>query len=331
MDRQHIRALITRFFGNNFSEETFLKFRLWLVHKEDRETKEEVMNELWEKETAKANLLTLHGLEDMNLRIGKERKTTVISMPRRLLRIAAVFLLPVIGATLAYLFMDNTQKLPELTAGIVEHIVPDGEMREIVLPDGSEVWLNAGSLLLYSGDFSGPDRSLFLNGEAVFRVVKDLGRPFIVKTQHMHIEALGTTFNVKSYGDSGSEEVTLEEGLIRVDLNGKVNASELVHPNEQLVYNHRIGKLSRYPVDAELVARWKEGYIVFQDASFEDIIRTVERRFNVVVNYDIRKYGGGSFSIKYTPYENVQQVLTILETLIPELNWSIEDNIVNIK
>jgi ferric-dicitrate binding protein FerR (iron transport regulator) len=142
----------------------------------------------------------------------------------------------------------------------------------------------------------------------------------------MQVEALGTTFNVKSYVDDGMTAVTLEEGSVRVDVAGKVNVSEVISPNEQLVYDHRHGKASKLQVDAELVSKWKEGYLVFEEASFEEIIRTVERRFNVTVNYDIRKYGGGQFSIKYTPYEDVRQVLIILETLNPGLKWTIKDD-----
>lgn len=219
---------------------------------------------------------------------------------------------------------------PSPKTEIVEYIVPDGEMKQVFLPDGSEVWLNAGSMLLYSDDFSGSSRRLFLSGEAIFRVEKDPDHPFIVKTQYMEIEALGTTFNVKSYPDAGTMAVTLEEGSVRVDVTGKVNVSEVINPNEQLIYDHRQGKTSRLQVDAELVSKWKEGYLVFEEASFEEIIRTVERRFNVTVYYDVRKYGGGRFSVKYTPYENVRQVLTILETLNPGLKWTIKDDTIYI-
>lgn len=147
----------------------------------------------------------------------------------------------------------------------------------------------------------------------------------------MQIEALGTTFNVRSYIDMGSTAVTLEEGLVRVGVTGKVNLSEVIHPNEQFVYDHRLGITSLLQVDAELISRWREGYLVFEDASFEEIIHTVERRFNVIIQYDVRKYGGGRFSVKYTPYENVEQVLNILETLNPGLKWHREENAIYIE
>lgn len=355
MDKQNIRSIITRFFENNFSKELMLKFQFWFSQTENRDLKDDVLNELWEKETAEANDLTLYGLEEMNVfvkqmsksqtcldyatarkrlmksnyRIGK--KSTHISLTQRILRIAAIFLLPVAGSLLTWWLVNNKNEQPAQFAEMVEYIIPDGEMKQVTLPDGSEIWLNAGSVLLYSGDFSGPTRTLFLSGEATFQVIKDSERPFIVKTQYMQVEALGTTFNVKSYNDTGLKEVTLEEGLVRVDVNGKITASEIMYPNEQFIYDHRNAKTSKHPVDAELVARWKEGFLVFQDASFEEIIHTVERRFKVTVNYDIRKYGGGSFSIKYTPYENVEQILTILETLNPGLKWSMENDMITIK
>lgn len=331
MDKQHIRILITQFFENNFSKELVLRFQLWFTQTEDKELKEEVLNELWEKETAEANRLTLQGLNEINKQIGKDKNPVKISLPYRLLRIASILILPIIGSLLTYWVINNNLKQTDIAENMTEYIIPDGQMKQFQLPDGSNVWLNAGSVLIFSGDLSGPTRSLFLNGEATFQVVKNPESPFIVKTQYMAVEALGTTFNVKSYGDLGLTEVTLEEGLIRVDLKGKVISSELVHPNEQLIYDHRYGKISKQQIDAGLVAKWKEGYLVFHNSSFEEIVRTIERRFNVTVNYDIRKYGGGSFSIKYTPYEKIEQVLNILETLNPGLLWTKENNIITIK
>ena len=334
MDKHHIRVLITRFFENDFPKESVLKFQQWFTREEDSVVKNEVLKELWEREEADVDARTLLALDEMNSRIGKNKKTVNLSLSRRLLRIASILLLPVIGGLFTYWMMKNqtdTVALSTPRTEIVEHIVPDGEMKQVLLPDGSEVWLNAGSSLLYSDDFSGPSRRLFLNGEATFRVEKKPEQPFIVKTQYMQVEALGTTFNVKSYADVGTMAVTLEEGSVKVDVTGKVNVSEVISPNEQLIYDHRQGKTSKLQVDAELVSRWKEGYLVFEEASFEEIIHTIERRFNVTVYYDVRKYGGGRFSVKYTPYENVGQVLTILETLNPGLKWTVTDNIIYIR
>lgn len=333
MDKHHIRVLITRFFENDFPKESVLKFQQWFTREEDSVVKNEVLKELWEREETDADPRTLLALDEMNSRIGKNKKTVNLSLSRRLLRIASILLLPVIGGLFTFWTMKNqtdTVALSTPRTEIVEHIVPDGEMKQVLLPDGSEVWLNAGSSLLYSDDFSGPSRRLFLNGEATFRVEKKPEQPFIVKTQYMQVEALGTTFNVKSYADVGTMAVTLEEGSVKVDVTGKVNVSDVISPNEQLIYDHRQGKTSKLQVDAELVSRWKEGYLVFEEASFEEIIHTIERRFNVTIYYDVRKYGGGRFSVKYTPYEDVSQVLTILETLNLGLKWTIKDNAIYI-
>lgn len=333
MDKHHIRILITHFFENDFPKESVLKFQQWFTRKEDSVVKNQVLKELWEEEEAEVDGYTLLALDEMNKRIGKNKKTGKPLLSRRLLRIASIFLLPVMGGLFTYWMMHNPSDsmVPsESKTEIVEHIVPDGEMKQVLLPDGSEVWLNAGSMLLYSDDLSGSNRRLFLNGEATFQVKKDPARPFIVKTQYMQVEALGTTFNVKSYVDMGIMAVTLEEGSVRVDVTGKVNISEVITPNEQLIYDHRQGKTSKVQVDAGLVSRWKEGYLVFEEASFEEIIHTIERRFNVTVYYDVRKYGGGRFSVKYTPYEDVRQVLTILETLNPGLRWTIDDDTIYI-
>ena len=332
MDKDPIRILITRFFESDLPKESVLKFQKWFIRRENIEKKELVLNELWEQETAKADKRTIQALGEMNRRIGSERKRIHTSFCRRLLRTASILLLPIMSGVLTYWIMYNRQdSSPRPVTTIVEHIVPDGEMKHVLLPDSSRVWLNAGSMLFYSDGLRGTSRRLFLSGEATFQVQKDENRPFIVKTQYMEVEALGTIFNVKSYVDEGMNAVTLEEGSVRGDVDGKVKVSEVISPDEQFTYDHRHGKISRIEVDAGLVSRWKEGYLVFENASFEDIIRTVERRFNVTVYYDIRKYGGGAFSVKYTPYENIRQILTVLETLNPGLRWTIEDDIIYIK
>ncbi|HBT86890.1 MAG TPA: FecR family protein [Porphyromonadaceae bacterium] len=330
MDKHHIRKLITRFFENDFPKESILKFQQWFTLKEDRTEKDEVLKELWELETAEADKLTLQALGEMIQQIKKKNK--IVYFSKYLLRIASILLLPIIGGLITFwVIQDSSNKSPVVITEIIEHIVPDGEIKQLILPDGSEVWLNAGSILLYPHDFSGSVRSLFLSGEATFCVEKDPERPFVVKTQYMHVEAIGTTFNVKSYADVGTTTVTLEVGSIRVEVNGKSNFSGLIQPNEQLVYDHRRGETSKLQVDAKLASRWKEGYLVFKDAPFEEIIRTIERRFNMTIYYDVRKYGGGSFNVRYSPYENAQQVLNILETLNPGLKWTIVDRTIYIK
>ncbi|HBG40323.1 MAG TPA: FecR family protein [Porphyromonadaceae bacterium] len=331
MNKDQIRILITRFFEHSVSKELFAKFQQWFLREDDRLDKDEVLSELWEKQTASADSLTLQGLDEMKRRIGNLNKSGKTFRLRRLGRIAAILLLPVISALLTFYFVRSNEASSHRAAEMVEYTVPDGEMEQIVLPDGSTVWLNAGSMLLYSESPSASARRVFLTGEATFHVTKDPARPFTVKTQYLQVEALGTTFNVKSYTDAEAAAVTLEEGLVRIQIEGKVTADEVIYPDEQYIYDHRHGKVLKTQVDARMVNKWKEGYMVFENASFEEIIRTVERRFNVTIQYDIRKYGGGSFSVKYRPYEDVEQVLTILETLNPGLKWTKKDANIEIR
>ena len=333
MKKEDIRALITHFFEHDYPKEAILKFQYWLTHQEDRPLKDEVMNELWEKETAEADEYTLSGLQEMNNRIKPLAKPVEVSLGKRLARIAATLLLPLLGAAATYYILSSEPERAKAKENIMvaEYIVHDGEMQQVVLPDNSTAWINAGTMLVFSQDPKKKTRTVFLNGEATFDIRKDKDKPFFVKSQHLQIEALGTKFNVNTYSDSGISTVTLEEGMVRVSIDSQSNRPTVLLPNEQLVYNYRSGRISKHPIDAQLVSKWKEGYLVFHDAPFEDVMRAIERRFSVTINYDIRKYGGGSFSIKYAPYEKVEQVLDILQTLNPDMQWNKEKNTITIR
>lgn len=333
MENEEIRSIIRRFFRKTaVPRELLLKFQYWLLRPAARTMKTDALREIWEEANAEASSDTLGGLEAMGERIGSRQKTRRLPSGRLLPRAAAVLLLPLAGAGLTYLVL--TKDFPaggarEASRQLVEVVVPEGEIRKISLPDSSHVWLNSGSALLYAGDFSGKERRLFLSGEARFEVAKDKSRPFIVKTQYMEVRALGTIFNVNSYEGTKQTNVTLEEGLVRVDLREQEQSARLVHPDEQLIYDHRRRLLITRRVDAAQLGRWREGYLVFEEASLDEIIHAVENRFNITVEYDPRRYEDGSFSVKFSPGEGVEQIFNVLQQLIPGLKWEKEgENIV---
>lgn len=109
-----------------------------------------------------------------------------------------------------------------------------GSKSHILLPDGTSVWLNADSKIIYPGEFHGKTREVSLVGEAFFDVVKNVDKPFIIHTGTMDVKVLGTVFNVRSYPDEMTTEASLLRGLIEVTLNGKEKKKILLKPNEKL-------------------------------------------------------------------------------------------------
>lgn len=151
----------------------------------------------------------------------------------------------------------------------------------MVLSDGSKVWLDVGSSLTYPVAFTGNERKVSVTGEAYFEVAHDASKPFFVNCGDMNIRVLGTHFNVNAFEDDGRDiKVTLLKGKVKV--NNK-NAKEVLKPGQQAVVNDNIQ--IRDDVDLDEVMGWKNGYFEFNNSSLQNVLSQVSRWYNVAVVY----------------------------------------------
>jgi hypothetical protein len=152
----------------------------------------------------------------------------------------------------------------------------------IVLADGSRVWLNAGSTLRYPVLFMGKERKISVTGEAYFEIAHDASKPFIVTNGSLDIRVLGTHFNVNAFEDDGNDiKITLLEGSVKIK-NGK--ATGLLKPGQQARVNKEIRVVS--DVDLDMVMAWKNGYFQFENASLQTVLKQVSRWYGVDVVYE---------------------------------------------
>jgi transmembrane sensor len=152
----------------------------------------------------------------------------------------------------------------------------------MVLADGSKVWLDAGSSLTYPVSFIGDERKVSVTGEAYFEVAHNASKPFIVSKGSMDIQVLGTHFNVNAFEDDGQDvEVTLLEGSVKIN-NGK--ATGLLKPGQQARVNKDVKVIS--DVDLNMVMAWKNGYFEFDNASLQNVLKQVSRWYDVNVVYE---------------------------------------------
>lgn len=327
MTNERIYILLQKFFHTPLPKKTQTSFRQWFVNGEHQQEKEKAMQKLWEATEALPDESTQRDLLLVNQRIKTQyvlkRKT---NLWKSFSRIAAVFLLMLASVGSTYFYM---QKQIHNTLEWRESFTAGSERKEVLLSDGTTVWLNAGSTLIYAKEFKGKERSLYLNGEAIFDVAKDPRKPFIVKTNHMDVQALGTVFNVEAYSDSEYTIATLQEGRIRVDIEGE-EPVELT-ADQQIRYHNQTGKMIREAVDAEKVLQWKHGYLNFQKASFDYIIQALERRYDVRINYEGNKFAERSFNIKIYPEEDIYQVLEVLKEMVPGLRYKTNNSIIYIQ
>lgn len=164
---------------------------------------------------------------------------------------------------------------------------PKGRQFMLTLPDGTKVWLNAASSIRYPTSFTGNQRRVDITGEAYFEVAENAGKPFIVNADGKgQVEVLGTHFNVNAYADEATINTTLIEGLVRVSAK-QATTPVILHPGEQAELSGTI-RVNRN-VDIDRIMAWKNGLIIFDGASFEEIMRQLERWYDIQVVYENNK------------------------------------------
>ncbi|WP_449438879.1 FecR family protein [Pedobacter steynii] len=186
---------------------------------------------------------------------------------------------------------DMNDRHPELVSGPRTVQTPRGGTYQITLPDGTKVWLNAASSLLFPSTFQGlGNRKVELSGEAYFEVAKDKAQPFIVVTDKQEVEVLGTHFNINSYAYEQDTKTTLLEGSVRVRpsaSNPLQSQSVVLKPGEQSVLNNSYLKIM--PVDVEVATAWKNGKFLFRKEKLESILNRLAYWYNVDIVYEGKK------------------------------------------
>lgn len=197
-----------------------------------------------------------------------------------------------------------------------------GEQYQVVLPDGSHVWLNAASSLKYPVAFSGGERVVELTGEAYFEVAHNKAMPFKVKTLRQQVEVLGTHFNVNAYNDEKITATTLLEGSVKVT-SAADHRNTIIKPGQQSVIGG--GEIRVREVDTDEAMAWKNGYFLFNNENLGSIMRKISRWYNVDVLYQNDAAQSMVFSGTVSKYKNVSQVIRILE-LTNAVHFRIDNN-----
>ncbi|MFT4224307.1 MAG: FecR family protein [Dysgonomonas sp.] len=186
--------------------------------------------------------------------------------------------------------------------------VPAGQHINITLPDGSNVWLNARTTIQYPISFGKKERLVKLDGEAYFDVTKNENCPFIVETPKSKLEVLGTTFNVISYSNNNTYEVALIEGSVKVNIG---NEALTLAPQHKI--NIEDEKIKVTLIDDYNLYRWKEGLICFNKESFDEIIRKLEKSYDVKLIIQNTKIKDVLYTGKFRLTDGVDYALRVLQ------------------
>lgn len=197
------------------------------------------------------------------------------------------------GQVIYYAFERNYKNALGAEFNIIT--TPRGGEYRVILPDGSKVWLNSASSIKFPGVFKGNTRSIELEGEAYFEIIKNPSMPFIVSSNGTNIEVLGTHFNVRAYTDEKEMKTTLLEGSVKIS-EGK--NTELLEPGQQAVVTGAHIKVLT-DVDTEAQIAWKNGLFQFKDAGLEDVMQQAALWYDMKVSFEgkiPRRYFTGKIS-----------------------------------
>lgn len=196
-------------------------------------------------------------------------------------------------------------------------VIPYGNRSTINLADGTKVWLNAGSRLIYPSKFVDKTREVYLVGEAYFDVEKDEKKPFIVKTSSLSIKVLGTQFNISAYPEDNSIQTVLVEGsveVIKADA-GLFEKGVLLEPGQMALWNTKEKETKVYNVDVDYYTLWTEGIFSFSNTDLNRIVKKLERYYNIRFNYIDPMDGLIKISGKLDVAKEQQEVFEYLERL----------------
>ena len=197
--------------------------------------------------------------------------------------------------------MANTNKNNEL-------IIPKGGEYQVVLADGTKVWLNSASRLIYPQSFMGKERRVVLSGEAFFDVAHDAERPFVVETSRMNVKVLGTRFNVNDYDDNEEVSTTLVNGSVEI-VSGDQQAFRLV-PGEQAYGKEN--ELEKREVNVRLYTSWIDGKFLFNNTELEEIAKQISRWYDVEIFFSsesVKKVRFTGAIVKFKPLEDLVRMI----------------------
>lgn len=190
---------------------------------------------------------------------------------------------------------------------------PVGGQYELWLPDGTRVWLNAASSIRYPTAFTGTRRQVLVSGEAYFEVARDPGKPFLVMTEGLEIQVLGTRFNLNAYGNESTVNTTLVEGSVRVRSLKGSRESLVITPGQQARLDGQ-GKITLVRnADTKEALGWKNGLFVFHNDDLPEIMRQLARWYDVEVQYAGGRVPRSHFSGAVYRKEDIGKVLHMLE------------------
>ncbi|NDV60741.1 FecR family protein [Bacteroides sp. 519] len=302
----HIKELFKKYISDKANKADRKKIREAVSLMPDKEL-DHTLSDIWNEYDGTKEI------DGFNLITNKIQPRRRITSIRIIASVAASLLICTMIGLQVYYYINN-KKLNNFINQEVAMSVQSGERTDITLPDGTKMTLNAGTAISYSVDYGLVKREVKLTGEAFFDVAKNPEKPFILNTEYVGIEVLGTKFNISAYTEFNEVETTLLEGSVKLTTKGIRKQTIVMQPNDKAVYNKETDELSVTKKTAiHLETAWLEGKLVFRSADFKNILKKLEQRYGVeIIIRNPEKYNMDLFTGTFKE-DYVNGVLKILQ------------------
>lgn len=280
-----IDKILSNWLTGSASQEELEILKDWASQDEENLALMETLKQVWKEKNAEPILVNVEDRAAEIWRRGKAKRSQNFFHKVNWFKYAAALVL--LAASSYGLFFWNQSSLPieeQNNTFVPSYVVREnhaGQKTRIFLPDGTIAYLNSSSKIRFLDGFVGNERRVILEGEAFFEVAQDKSKPFVVESKAVETVALGTAFNVNSFGDSNMVRVSLLEGEVKVSHMGEKDGAVILNPGWQLVAVPESSSFLEMPFVPEEVIGWKDGKLVFTNASLKEVTQRLERWYGV--------------------------------------------------
>ena len=323
MKENYVRQILNLFFTHAYPPQTEEKVKEWIANNSSTKEVDRTLFAIWNEIAIRPNKQTHRSFQKVKIAIGfSEPNGNRTLWSRRWFQCAAV-LIPLFVFVATYLYFRPGVEM-------IEVATTASEQKECRLPDGTTVILNACSRVTYPSAFKADTRRVVLEGEAYFSVTSDAEKPFIVSTDYFSVKVLGTEFDVSAYPADERASTTLSSGRVEVHMKeSKSKDSYTLEPSQKLIYDKSNHLVSLHRIDLTSMD-WKDGKLIFRDTSFQDMIRILQRRFNVTIAYNQQAFLNVPYTVKFVHGEGLEEILKILQAMTGGFSYTVRGDVVKL-
>lgn len=333
-EKKHIDELIANYLTGGLDENNLSELKAWIAASAENETYFIQQREVWFSAVSReaASIYNKNkAFDTFRERIHSSKKE---QKPfRQGFRLSAMWRYAAVVAVIiavGYLSYWRGEVNVKDTFADISVEAPLGSKTKLYLPDGTLVWLNAGSRMTYSQGFGVDNRKVELEGEGYFEVTRNEKIPFYVKTKDLQLRVLGTKFNFRDYPEDHEVVVSLLEGKVELNNMLKSEKEAFLAPDERAILNKSNGLMTVESVAASSASQWTDGYLFFDEELLPDIAKELERSYNVKIHIANDSLNNFRFYGNFVRREqNIQEVLDALAST-EKIQYKIEERNITI-